>query len=92
MISQESTTKDVKLVGDGVSVDFIFFFYCSTIVLEQGVIIIIKEISLKIGFIEKHRTCWGYKEVPQIFFHYFLYIFAKIGFNLLDSEPLATLH
>ena len=29
----------------------------------------LEEILLEIGFIEEMRTTWGYKEVPQTFFH-----------------------
>ena len=51
----------------------------------------IKEILLKIGFVEEIRTIWGNKEAPETFFRKFS-LFAKIRFNPFDSVPLATLH
>ena len=36
--------------------------------------IFVKEILLEMGFIEEMRTIWGDKEVPETFFHNFLYL------------------
>ena len=46
--------------------------------------IFVKEIRLKIGFIEEMRTIWGKKEMPQTFFHNFLYL-RKYDFIRLTS-------
>ena len=46
--------------------------------------IFVKEILLEIGFIEEMRTIWGNKEVPQTFFHNFLYLRK---YNLICLTP-----
>ena len=43
-----------------------------------------EEILFEIGFIEEMRTNWGKKEVPQTFFHNFLYL-RKYDFIRLTS-------
>ena len=53
--------------------------------------IFFKEILLEIGFIEEMRTIWGNKEVPQTFFHNFLYL-RKYDLISFDFVPLSTLH
>ena len=52
---------------------------------------IFKEILLNIGFIENMRITRGNKEVPQTFFHSFIYL-RKYRFNPFDSVSLATKH
>ena len=52
--------------------------------------LIIKEILLKIRFIEEIRTTWLMKRCPSFFPRFPL--FAKIRFNPFDSIPLATMH
>ena len=49
-----------------------------------------KEILLEIGVIEKMRTTWGNKEVPQNFFPHFP-LFMTIRFNPFDTVSFVTL-
>ena len=45
---------------------------------------LLKAILLEISFIEEMRTTWGNKDVPQTFFHYFLY---SQKYNLFRLTP-----
>ena len=51
-----------------------------------------KEIPLEIGFIEKIRTTWGNKEVPQIFLHNSLYLqkYDLIRLTLYHWQPFVS--
>ena len=51
--------------------------------------IFVKEILLEIDFIKEMRTIWGNKEVPQTFFHNFLYLrkYDVIRLTTHDCQP-----